>query len=35
LPAANPRSVGAEGDKAANHRLRVREDVVCRACHYK
>jgi hypothetical protein len=34
LPATNPRSVGAEGDKAANHRLRVREGIVCRACHY-
>jgi len=36
LPGWNPRSVGAEPEKAKNHRLRIREgDIACRACHQK
>ena len=35
LPATNPRSVGAEPDKASNHRLRIRQGVICSACHNK
>lgn len=36
LPSWNPRSVGAEPEKAKNHRLRIREgDIACRACHQK
>jgi hypothetical protein len=36
LPNANPRSVGAEPEKAENHRLRIHKgDIVCRACHQK
>ncbi len=35
LPNWNPRSVGAEPKQAANHRLRAREGIACRACHEK
>jgi hypothetical protein len=35
LPAANPRSIGADAKQAANHRLRVREGKLCVACHQK
>ena len=36
LPDSNPRSNGAEPDKAKNHRLRARKgDISCRMCHQK
>ena len=36
LPDSNPRSNGAEPDKATNHRLRARKgDISCRMCHQK
>jgi hypothetical protein len=35
LPNRNPRSVGAESRKAANHRLRAGEGTACRVCHEK
>jgi hypothetical protein len=35
LPEENPRSVGAEPKKAANHRLRVRIGKLCTVCHQK
>jgi hypothetical protein len=35
LPNWNLRSVGAEPRQAANHRLRARGGIACRACHEK
>lgn len=35
LPDANPRSLGAEPEQAAAHRLRAREGKVCVVCHDK
>lgn len=36
LPKWNPRSLGAEPEKATKHRLRAREgDISCRICHQK
>ncbi len=35
LPVRNPRSTGAEGKRATNHRLRAREGNMCVVCHQK
>lgn len=35
LPPSNPRSIGAEGEDADNHRLRAVQGNMCVVCHYK
>jgi predicted CXXCH cytochrome family protein len=35
LPDSNPRSVGAETEKAVHHRVRAREGKLCIVCHEK